>query len=293
MKRLLPVLVLLAIVPAAIAQKTPPTFRPNVKRLVATEMSFARTAALRGTKAAFLTFLDDNGVVFNPTEVNGKLSWKRRPESPALLSWHPAWADLSSDGSLGYTTGGWEYRPKGKTDKPAAFGEYLTIWKRQPAGLYRAVLDIGIEHPTSTYSTAPWKSPADAGAGTKGRGEVDKDTLQDIFSNRSVANGYFNYLADDVVLLRDGRMPFHGRKEAFLGLESMEKEFPNSSFLRFNSNVSAVYGNMMYFWGVYSLTHKDESVSRWNFVQIWKYRDAKWQIVADLFTAIPDEKKRN
>jgi ketosteroid isomerase-like protein len=264
----------------------------NLRRMVETEISFARTAELRGTKSAFLSFLADDGVVFNPTGVNGKLSWKGRPESPALLSWHPAWADLSSDGSLGYTTGGWELRPKGKGDTPAAFGEYLTIWKRQPGGIYRAVLDIGIQHPSSSYSTAQWKSPADAGVGTRARGEVGNDTLQDIFSNKSMANGYFNYLADDVIVLRDGQMPFAGKKAAFIGLESLEKEFPNSSFLKFDANVSGVHGNMLYFWGVYSLTHKDKSVSRWNFVQIWKYRGGKWQIVADLFTAIPDEKKR-
>src|SRR3954466_15615778 len=78
----------------------------DLNKLVETELSFAGTAAEKGTKTAFLTFLADDGIIFNPTEANGKLVWKARPESPALLSWNPAWADVSSDGKLGYTTGG-------------------------------------------------------------------------------------------------------------------------------------------------------------------------------------------
>jgi ketosteroid isomerase-like protein len=105
-----------------------------------------------------------------------------------------------------------------------------------------------------------------------------------------MANGYFNYLAEDVVILREGNLPFSGIKSAFLGLERMEKEFPDSSFLKFSGNTSKISGNMMYVWGVYQLTHKDLSVSRWNFVQIWKHR-GKWKIVLDIFNRIPDKKK--
>src|SRR5689334_7511762 len=82
----------------------------DLRKLVDTEQAFARAAAEKGTRAAFLEFLADDGIVFNPTEANGKLVWKARPESPALLAWNPAWADISSDGKLGYTTGGWEFR---------------------------------------------------------------------------------------------------------------------------------------------------------------------------------------
>jgi hypothetical protein len=48
---------------------------------------------------------------------------------------------------------------------------------------------------------------------------------------------------------------------------------------------------MMYVWGVYQLTDKDESVKKWNFMQIWKNRNGKWQIVLDIFRPIPEQKK--
>ncbi|HEY8560081.1 MAG TPA: hypothetical protein VIL74_06870 [Pyrinomonadaceae bacterium] len=275
----------------SVAPSPTAALKNDLRKLVETEQAFARAAAEKGTRAAFLEFLADDGIVFAPTEANGKLVWKARPESPALLAWNPAWADISSDGKLGYTTGGWEFRPNGKTDQPNGFGEYVTLWQKQSNGKYRAVLDIGISHPASTLSTAPWQSPADAETGARDlKSGVNLSTLTDIFSNKSVANGYFNYLAEDCIVLRDGHAPFTGRRNAFLGLEKLDKEFPASSFLDFTGNTSQVSGNLMYIWGVYQLKAKDDSVKKWNFLQIWKNRAGKWEIVLDLFNRIPEKK---
>jgi len=265
----------------------------DLQKLVETEKAFAKTAADKNTKAAFLEFLADDGIVFNPTEANGKLVWKARPESPALLAWNPAWVDLSSDGKLGYTTGGWELRPKGKTDKPNSFGEYVTIWQKQADGSFKAVLDIGINHPSNSFSAmTAWKSASDAGTGVKTvKDGVNSSTLTDIFSNKSMANGYFNYLSDDCVVLREGNLPFYGKKNAFIALEKLDKEFPPAAFLNFSGNMSKIFGNMMYVWGVYQLNDTDKSIKKWNFVQIWKHRGGRWQIVLDIFNPIPQTKK--
>lgn len=263
----------------------------ELQKLVETELQFARTAAEKGTRSAFLEFLADDGVIFSPTEMNGKLVWKGRPESPALLSWNPAWADISADGKFGYTTGGWEFRPKGKTDKPSGFGEYVTLWQKQPDGTFKAVLDIGIRHPSSSLTNAAWKSPSDAGSGAKTvKAGVSNAMLNDIFSNRSMANGYFNYLADDCVVLREGQMPLYGKQNAFFALEKLDKEFPDSAFLNFSASLSKIYGNLMYASGEYKLNYKDGSVKRWNFVQIWKNRGGRWLIALDIFNPIPEKK---
>lgn len=274
------------------AQKTKPIPKSNnaLKILVATEQAFAKAAENKGTKAAFLEFLADDAITFNPTETNGKLFWQNRPESTARLKWSPDWADVSSDGGFGYTTGGWSFYPKGKKGEAAGFGEYLTIWKKQTDGIYRAILDIGISHEKSADQIKTWKSPTDAG---KGEMKVEKgiklDALTDIFSKELLSQGYFNYLADDAVVLRDGYETFYGKTNAFVGLEKMDKNFPKQSFLNFKADVSPIYGNMMFTKGIYQLTHKDNTFTRYNFVQIWKYRNGKWQIVVDVFTAVKEE----
>jgi ketosteroid isomerase-like protein len=274
--------------------------KSNLQKLVETEIAFAKAAEMKGTRAAFLEFLADDAVVFRPGARNGKEFWQAQPDSPALLAWSPAWADVSSDGNLGYTTGAWELRPKGKTDAPNAFGQYVTIWLKQADGNFKAVLDIGISHEkpasktvskgSSVKAAAPsatWKSPVDAGTGeTKIESRITLNTLTDIFSKRQMSDALFRYLANDAIVLREGRMPFVNKTPAFLELEKVDKDFPPDSYLNFDGNISQRYGNMMYSYGTYKLTHKDKSVSNWNFLQIWKFRENRWQIVLDIFTPL-------
>jgi len=263
--------------------------KTDLQKLVETEIAFAVAAEAKGTKAAFLEFLTDEAVIFQPSETNGKMFWKNQPESPALLAWKPSWADISSDGKLGYTTGGWEFRPKGKADKPAAFGQYATVWQKQTDGNYKAVLDIGVSFDKSAIKPV-WDAPKDAGTGERSpKNKIDSGTLTDIFSKKQISSGYFNYLADDIIVLRENHQPFYGKKQAYVELEKLDKEFPPSGFLNFNANISPNYGNIMYARGVYSLTQKDKSVKKWNFMQIWKFRDGRWQIVLDVFTRIPEK----
>lgn len=274
--------------------------KTDLQKLVETEIAFAKTAESKGTKAAFLEYLSDDAVIFRPEARNGKEFWQPQAETSALLSWSPAWADVSSDGKLGYTTGGWEYRPKGKTNSATAFGEYVTIWQKQDDGNYKAVLDIGISHekppaktikgqtPAKSAAGQPnWKSPFDAGTGEREiQSRITLNTLTDIFSKPYMSDSLFRYMAADAIILREGKMPFIGKTPAFLELEKVDKNFPPDSYLNFDGNISQKFGNMMYSYGVYKLTHKDKSVSKWNFMQIWKFRDDRWQIVLDIFAPV-------
>lgn len=292
MKLLKPILLLIISVGFISAQKTKSVPKPEnpLQKLVETEKAFAKTSETKGTKAAFLEFLADDGITFNPTETNGKLFWQNRPASDSWLDWSPEWADVSADGNFGYTTGGWSFYQKGKKGEASAFGEYLTIWKKQSDGNFKAILDIGISHEKPINQTTNLKSPVDAGTGErKVKKGIKMDALTDIFSKELLSQGFFNYYADDVVALRDGSETFYGKTNAFIGLEKSDKNFPPKSFLNFKADVSPMYGNMMFSKGMYQLTHKDKSVSRWNFVQIWKYRNGKWLIVADVFTEVKNE----
>src|ERR1041385_6183656 len=116
----------------------------NRRALVEMEHAFAKAAATKGTRDAFLEFLADDGVIFQPAPVNGKRFWTERQPRKGLLNWEPAFADVSRAGDLGYTTGPWEFRPNGPDDKPVAFGQYFTVWKKQSDGSWKAVLDRGV-----------------------------------------------------------------------------------------------------------------------------------------------------
>src|SRR5207247_10493376 len=84
------------------------------------ERAFAKAAATKGTRDAFLEFLADDGIIFQPGPVNAKKFWGERPSRRGLLSWEPIFSDVSRAGDLGYTTGPWEFRPNGPDDQPLA-----------------------------------------------------------------------------------------------------------------------------------------------------------------------------
>lgn len=55
------------------------------------------------------------------------------------LSWTPMRASVAAGGDLGYTYGTWEYEAGGNVRR----GKYVTIWRRQEDGGWKAVFDGG------------------------------------------------------------------------------------------------------------------------------------------------------
>src|SRR5438445_1051794 len=94
----------LALASIAFAQKGD-IRQANRLAIVEAECAFARAAATKGTRDAFLEFLTDDGIIFQPGPVNGKQFWQARAPRKGLLSWEPIFADVSLAGDMGYTTG--------------------------------------------------------------------------------------------------------------------------------------------------------------------------------------------
>lgn len=117
--------------------------------LVQAEADFAKARAERGLEGWLSFFADDTANV-NPGEpiVMGKAEMRRRLEkewNPDLkLSWKPTKADVAASRDLGYTFGTWELTGKSRTgDAVNLTGKYATVWKKQPDGSWKVVLDLG------------------------------------------------------------------------------------------------------------------------------------------------------
>ena len=101
---------------------------------------------------AFLTFMADDGIVFQPRATNAKQLWTARPESKATLIWEPSFASISSAGDLGYTTGPWEFRPPGDSTGASpppdqiTYGHFISVWRKQSDGVWKVAVDIGVVH---------------------------------------------------------------------------------------------------------------------------------------------------
>ncbi|MEP6848014.1 MAG: nuclear transport factor 2 family protein [Acidobacteriota bacterium] len=256
----------------------------DLQKLVNTENAFAQAAADKSTKSAFLQFLADDSIVFNPQRANGKQVWTARKESVSMLSWYPIFADISSNGLMGYTTGPWEFRPKGKDDAPTAFGHYMTIWQKQLDGNYKAVLDFGISHDKPSGAETKLTNISDVKSNGKGD-SYSGDTAASFFETlaaRGAEKAYREFAADDIRVMREGKQPFVGKKAAL-------NEIGSYKSILSTSKRTAFYGSadISYTTNTYKETRDGVVVETGNFVQIWKNRGGKWLIVMDIFVADP------
>ena len=133
----------------AIALAMPATAE-DFEDLVSAEKAFAADAGARSTQDAFLAALADDGLVFAPGPTNGKRVWEARPADKNRLEWAPAVAEIAVSGDLGYTSGPWRFTPAG-ADKPSAFGHFFTVWKKQPDGKWRVLVDHSVSHAEATF----------------------------------------------------------------------------------------------------------------------------------------------
>ncbi len=116
--------------------------------VLAADKAFAARSAKDGPKAAFFAYISADGKLLNDTRVGANAVSTLFIQFPptATLSWEPSYVDVSSSGDLGYTWGRYLLNvPNPKPGQPPfqKRGTYVTIWKRQPGGGWKFVLDGG------------------------------------------------------------------------------------------------------------------------------------------------------
>lgn len=267
-----------AIVAATALSQTP------AQKIYETERAFEKAVAEKGINAGFIEYLTSDGLIFNPDAQNGRQAWTNRPKSPASLTWNPIWIEVSSNEALAYSIGNGVYKPKGKDDTTEYYSHYLSIWSRQPNGEYRAVLDGGISHPKPDSMPTEWKSPPVSG-NTKLANSAGDHSVP-FFSSvetQGATKAYKAFFADDVFLMREGQLPFVGKAAAMQYLETTK---PAVKFSKRKTFIEA--GDLAWVNNIYSISDSSgKETERGNFIQVWKLRNGKWQIAADMFLPIP------
>jgi dipeptidyl aminopeptidase/acylaminoacyl peptidase len=129
------------------AQKT-----PTSDALLAADTAFAKLAAQKDAAEAFFAFAAEGATLLPAGEPPVKGREAIRQTMTALsgseLRWVPIAAELSRSGDLGYTWGTYDYRaPTADGQTNSHHGKYVTVWKRQPDGAWKFVVDIGNPSP--------------------------------------------------------------------------------------------------------------------------------------------------
>jgi ketosteroid isomerase-like protein len=273
----------------------------ELSSVVAAERAFSKLAGERGTRAAFLAYMTDDAVVFGPAgSDNGKKVWTARPDRPGLLSWEPVFADVARSGDMGYTTGPWEFRPKGPADKPVAFGEFFTVWAKQPDGTWKWVLDIGVSHPARTGTPPSLSYARDYRQNRRGEKlsvNVD-DARRELLKAESefskaaggdAAAAFLAHADDEIRILREGILPAVGKANAHVALAA---EPGTLTWTTTRADV-ARSGELGYSYGLYEFNRaaragSPAAVERGNYARIWKRKaDGRWRVALDLLNPFP------
>jgi ketosteroid isomerase-like protein len=308
MKIILCLASLFALLTFGFAQQKPSA----LQEMVDTERAFAKKSADEGVRPAFLAFIADDGILFRPNAVKGKQWMSEHPVPPSdkrpLLSWYPSVADISLVGDMGYTTGPWEFRPDSHDAKAVAWGNFLTVWKRQPDGSFKFVIDLGISNPKPEQDDTPWQGsgrelgpPAGGGSARNKETGVALTAHEREFSAASQTRGaqtaFAEVAANGVRLFRNGQQPVVGKANAVSALRDVAKWTWEPAF----ADV-ARSGDLGYSYGSYELVKADpalkpeERIERGNYYRIWKRlkepgQSVNWRVVSDLLDPVAPPKK--
>jgi ketosteroid isomerase-like protein len=118
------------------------------------EARFAKDVLERGG-AAFAEWFADDGVALGNGEAPkiGRVAIAKSANwSPKAyqLTWTPTDAVMGPSGDMGYTWGHFEGHSKDANGNPVtATGRFMTIWRKQPDGNWKVVLDAGANEPAA------------------------------------------------------------------------------------------------------------------------------------------------
>jgi ketosteroid isomerase-like protein len=270
-------------------KKPPETPAQAVQSLVEAERKFYRTGQQQGTRAAFLAFLADSGIIFRPGPVNGRRTWTEREENGFDLVWEPMVAVVSRSADFGYDTGPAKWRANKKEKEFSGYGHFISIWRKEPDGAWKVSLDCGIEHakPTEKSETLrmivpPEKTTTvpDAAARQHRFGEAKRTFLA--LAKLDFTKAFRDFGGDDVRLYRDGSLPTVGRDP---GAKLLGTEQAGMTLEVIAGNMSSS-SDLAYWYGKYSDTRSEGGTG--HFLQIWQTNaEGAWKLVLDWQKALP------
>lgn len=113
------------------------------------DLDFSRMAGAKGAPSAFAAFAAPNAmtlpgtgeIVIGPPAIHSRML--ESPAAKAKWEWHPVYSESSGSGDLGFTVGEAVIAIPGASGVTNFKSKYLTVWRRQPDGSVRFIVDGG------------------------------------------------------------------------------------------------------------------------------------------------------
>jgi ketosteroid isomerase-like protein len=264
---------------------------PDLQSLVEAERAFSLMAKEKNTRDAFLAFLSDDAVTSVPGQGprQGKQYLEEQTPNESWLYWYPVYTDIAASGDFGFNTGPWEFRQKRTDENPLAFGQFVSIWKKNAKGEWRVAIDIGIGHPASNNKPLLTTSAVNlkllkqrTRGGKKELFKTEQRFLQDFEQKGNAA--YKKLLSDEARFYRPDKAPYMAKSEV---QQILNDQQPKVSYTFVDGDVAAS-GDLAYVYGKASIELARNGVTKTrqcSYMRFWKKEDGKnWKIVLDLIS---------
>jgi ketosteroid isomerase-like protein len=270
-------LVLLAAFGCAQPQPRSPDME-DARSLAAAESAFAAHSVREDMRAAFMEHFAADGMFVRGGWVNAREWLAPRGAPPIVLDWRPVHAEVAASGELGLSTGPWRLTRRGDPNAAPAYGQFVSIWKRDAAGRWRVLVDLGISHAQPVFWDQPLETVA-VTAPAAAPGDTIEAAEQE-FASDMKANGaraaYARHASSSLRLYRDGVDPMAGKEAALawagLGTESRTWSIEKSETAR--------SGDFGYARGAY-FSAANTVPSGW-FLRVWHREGGAWRIALDV-----------
>jgi ketosteroid isomerase-like protein len=268
---------------AAAAQETIPA---ALRAMADTELEFAAAAKVKGVRDAFLEFFTDDAIAFDPKPTSAKDRLRARPNQPFSvqeLTWEPRTGDVAGSGELGWLTGPTTFINHAG-DKVPRYGNYLSVWRKQPDGRWRVFIDVGANLPSAApfppgFTRFPFEDRYTGDdrheMSTTSLGAADRE-----LNNRIAVNGaaaaFRERMRPAARLHRHGMLPLTDRNSI---VTWFEQNVPAMHAVHGQAEAAAA-GDFGYTYGTFEVT--TAKLQKGAYVRLWtRDRSGRWFVVVD------------
>ena len=273
-------LVIAALAVAGCAQQpAQPPAMDDAASLAAAERAFAAHSVREDMRVAFLANFADDGVFVRNGWINSNAYLATQAAPPIVLDWRPAHTEVAASGELGLSTGPWKITSKAKPETPPTFGQYVSVWRREPGGPWKVAVDLGIGHPASALWDQPLDTSAPAGGGasaSRGIESAELDFVSDAHAGSPRA-AYAKHGSERMRFYRTEVQPAVG-KAAALASPGMTDEKLAWVIERTEIARSRDFG---YARGSYAAVSAPATPLGY-FLRVWRMEAGEWRIVMDV-----------
>jgi ketosteroid isomerase-like protein len=286
--RRVPAVLAVTLFVTAVAAQTGGPVSAAFEEMANAERAFVQVAQAKNWRLAFLEYFVEGIRGFDGEDIKEGL--RRQPDPPSGLEfwWEPRYGDIAASGELGWLTGPVRRRLASVNDGKPTFGNYASIWKRQPDGAFKVILDVGINLPdaapfppgaTRVPMESRYTGPQKGDAGEEGLLAADRQLSSAIVAGGQAA-AYSKSMAPFARFHRTGYMPLTEKTESLAWLEKQPAWTAGETAFA----EVAQSGDLGYTWGSYLLA-KDgsEKPESGHYVRVWsRDADGRWLMVLDV-----------